>query len=300
MTNMTAGASAWRRFRFLVGDRVAPNLVLILLWLWVVINVALVGWVLLTSVKPNGEVFDFGSLPSRIEWDNYARAWNLYDFSGAFLNTVVIALVAAALSIVVGAPVAFALSRSNRKVASGLTGYIVLGMSIPHQAVLVPYVFANVGVADFMTKYVTGGWDPRITVTLIYLVWSLPFTIFVMTGYFRSMPHELEEAAALDGSGPWRTFVQVMLPMAKSGILTLFILNLITAWNEVLLILILVPDPGMRTLGATLLSAYSALQQTGDWAGLFAGVVIVMAPMLILYSWMGSRVMRGMSAGIGK
>jgi N-acetylglucosamine transport system permease protein len=131
-------------------------------------------------------------------------------------------------------------------------------------------------------------------------VLALPFTVFVLVGYFRSLPTELEEAAALDGASPFRTFRTVMLPLARSGITTMVVLNVLSLWNETIVALLLIPNQDMQTLNVALLNFYTAMQYTSDWGGLFAGVVIVILPMILLYFIVGRRVISGMTDGLGK
>ncbi|MFT4210698.1 MAG: carbohydrate ABC transporter permease [Microbacterium sp.] len=178
--------------------------------------------------------------------------------------------------------------------------FFALGMGIPFQMILVPLFLASHSISVFMIDWVTGVWDDRISLVLFYVVLSLPFSVFVLTGFFRTLPSELEEAAALDGASPFRTFRTIMFPLARPGVITVFVLNLVSLWNETVLVLVLVPDPDERTLPAALLNLYNAMQFTSNWGGLFAGIVIVVMPMIILYLWVGRRIIDGMTQGVGR
>lgn len=286
--------------RFL-GDIGLPTLLRVGVWLWVAAIVTFVVWILLTALKPTTEIFEtpFG-LPSRIAWENFTSAWQVSDFAGVTLNSVIITSVSVALIMALSTPAAYVLSRSKRRTAGPMTVYFAVGMSIPFQVVLTPLLALNRWLTDFMVDYVTGFWDPRLSLVLFYVALSLPFTVFVLTGFFRSLPMELEEAAALDGASPTRAFLTVMLPLARPGIVTVSLLNVIGLWNEALLVLVFVPDQAQRTLPAALVNLYNSMQYTGDWGGLFAGVVIVVFPMIALYMWAGRRIIQGMTVGIGK
>jgi ABC-type glycerol-3-phosphate transport system permease component len=161
----------------------------------------------------------------------------------------------------------------------------------------VPFFLMSDRLSTFMTNWVTGWWDDRITLVLIYLVLSLPFTVFLMTIYFRSLPTELEESAAIDGAGPARIFLTIMIPLARSGLVTALVLNIIALWNETLFVLVIVGDPQKRTLPAALLGLYNTMQYTSNWGGLFAGIVILVFPMILLYLWVGRRIVQGMTQG---
>jgi ABC-type glycerol-3-phosphate transport system permease component len=145
-----------------------------------------------------------------------------------------------------------------------------------------------------------GWWDERISVYLVYVATGLPFTVFLLTGFFRSLPSEVEEAAALDGAGPFRTFFTVMLPLARPGIITAAILAGLGVWNETLVALIFITDTDKQTLPVALMGLYGTMQYTSNWGGLFAGIVLVTLPILIAFMIMGRRIVEGMTVGVGK
>ncbi|RJL34591.1 carbohydrate ABC transporter permease [Bailinhaonella thermotolerans] len=278
-----------------------PRLTAIALWAWVVFNLLLVAWVGLQSLKDSGQVWtDPFGLPADPAWHNYSSAWQAAQFSSAALNSLVITGLGAFLIVAFSAPAAYALSRSERRLAGPLTGYFAMGLSIPVQTLAVPIVVAKLSLYTFMEDWVTGWWDDRITLLIFEVALSLPFSVFVLTGYMRSLPHEVEEAAEIDGCGPLRTFLRVVLPLARPGLVTVLVLNVIGLWNSTLLVLLIAPTPDQRTLPAALLGLYSSMQYSSDWGGLFAGIVILVYPMVVLYLWLGRRIVEGMTAGIGK
>ena len=129
----------------------------------------------------------------------------------------------------------------------------------------------------------------------------MPFAVFFLTGFFGALPREIEEAASLDGASPFRTFWTVMLPLARSGIVTLVILNVIAHWSETTFALVFMQTTINETLPLALLKFLQRLQYTGaDWGQLFAGVVIVLLPILIIYVWLGRRIIEGLTLGAGK
>ncbi|MFI7694599.1 carbohydrate ABC transporter permease [Nonomuraea sp. NPDC049655] len=285
----------------LLGDLLLPRLTAVALWAWVVFNLALVAWVGLQSLKSSGEVWLHPfALPDSPAWENYDSAWQAGQFSIAALNSVGLTALGAFLIVAIAAPAAYALSRSSRRIAGPITGFFAVGLSIPLQTMAIPIVVAKLSVYTFMEDWVTGWWDNRITLLVFEVVLSLPFAVFVLTGYFRSLPREVEEAAELDGAGPLTAFVRVIAPLARPGLTTVLVLNVIGLWNSTLLVLLITPLPEERTLPAALLNLYSTMQYSSDWGGLFAGIVILIYPMVILYIWLGRRVVEGMTAGIGK
>ncbi|MFE3449929.1 carbohydrate ABC transporter permease [Nonomuraea sp. NPDC059194] len=287
--------------RRLVGDVLLPRATAGALWAWVAFNLALVVWVGLQSLKDSGAIWlSPFSLPADPQWANYASAWQAAGFSAAALNSAALTLLGSLLIVGLSAPAAYVLARSNRRVAGPLTSYFAMGLSIPLQTVVIPIVVVKLSLYTFMEDWVTGWWDNRITLLIFQVVLSLPFAVFVLTGYMRSLPHEIEEAAEIDGAGPLRAFVRVVLPVARPGVTTVLVLNIIGLWNETLLVLLIAPLPDERTLPAALLNLYSTMQYSSDWGGLFAGIVILVYPMIVLYLWLGRRIVEGMTAGISK
>ncbi|MFD8527757.1 carbohydrate ABC transporter permease [Streptosporangium canum] len=272
-----------------------------LIWGWVLFNVGMVAWVLLNSVKNSREIFDSPlGLPATWMWENFATAWSDSGLGAAAINSVVLTLVSVVFIMALSIPAAYAVARLGGRSSGPVATFFAVGMSVPFQAFAVPMVLIGVGLSRFMIDWITGVWDTRITVTLFYVVLSLPFSIFVLIGYFRSLPGDLEEAAGLDGASPFRTFWQIMVPLAKPGITTVAVLNGLSLWNETVIVLMLVPEQSAQTLNVALLNFYSNMQYTSNWGGLFAGVVIVVLPMIVTYLWFGRRIVNGMTQGIGK
>ncbi len=288
-------------FRRFLGNVFFPSATAVALWIWVLFNLLFVAWIGIQSLKTSSEVIQdpFG-LPASPQWQNYPAVWQAGLFSQAALNSVVLTGLGALLIVALAAPAAYVLSRSTRRIASPLTSYFAIGLSIPLQTLAVPVVVAKLGLGTFMIDWVTGWWDDRITLLICEVVFSLPFAVFVLTGFFRTLPQAVEEAAEVDGASPFRIFRSVVLPLAKPGITTVFILNVIGLWNSALLVMLIVSEPTSRTLPVALLNLSTAMRYSSDWGGLFAGVVILVYPMVLLYLWVGRRIVDGMTAGMGK
>ncbi|MFT4234054.1 MAG: carbohydrate ABC transporter permease [Microbacterium sp.] len=282
-------------------DRILGGTIKTLLVAWCAINLLVVAWVVVTSLKTTKEIYNAPfALPVSPQWQNFVTAWSVSGLGSAAINSVVIVAVSSVLIVALAAPAAYVLARIPRASAVPITTFFALGMGIPFQTVLVPLFLTSHGLSSFMIDWITGVWDDRVSLVLFYVVLSLPFSVFVLTGFFRTLPGELEEAAALDGASPSRTFATIMFPLARPGLTTVFVLNVVSLWNETVLVLVLVPDPQERTLPAALLNLYNTMQFTANWGGLFAGIVIVVMPMIILYLWVGRRIIDGMTQGVGK
>lgn len=269
-----------------------------LIWLFTLFNCFVLYWLLVSSFKRPQEIFQspFG-LPKLLfeegkPFRNYATAFQLSGFGTAFLNTILVVAAACILLIVIGAPAAYALSRLGGPRLSGfLTTFMVIGIGVPFQTIVIPLFVAmhEIGLANSL-----------VGLTIVYVALSLPFTVFLLTGFFASLPDELEEAAAVDGLSPARTFLTVMLPLARGGLITCITLNAIGLWNETLLAVVLVQEDSKFTISRALFSFYKTMQYNSDWGALMAGIAIVVLPMLILYMFLARRIIEGLTLGTGK
>ena len=286
---MTVSTDATRaRLRGAVGA-FAGMLTLLFLWFWVVFSIGLFLWLLLAAFKKNNTVFQqLFALPESFGLANFKAAWNLLNLDRTFPNTVVVVGVATTLTVALAAPAAYALSRFRFKGVGFLTVAFAIGIGIPTQAILIP-IF--IGLARVhLTNSLVG-------LTLVYVGVSLPFAVFLLTAFFATLPKELEEASLIDGAGPFRPFRSVMLPLAQTGLITTAIFTAVGLWNEFLLALTLIIDDDKRTLSLSLLNTYGAMRYTSNWVGLFAAVVIIMAPIVLLYMFLSRRIIEGITLG---
>lgn len=265
----------------------------VLVWAFVTFNLLVFAFLIVSSVKTTPEIFDAPwGLPASLHFENWARAWNESGFARAMLNTVVVALAGAVCTSAVSAPAAYMLSRVRTRSAGPLSMLFVLGLGIPAQVTVIP-------LFEMMSKVHLV--NSLFGLFVVYTATHVPFTVFLLTGFMRSLPGEIEEAAAIDGASPLRTFWQIMLPLARSGLVTVLILNIISLWNETLLGIVFLQSVEKYTLSLALLNFLSSMQYSGaDYGGLFAGVCILVLPMLALYLWLWRRIVEGITLGAGK
>lgn len=275
------------------GSSVLRTLGIGAVWLFVAGCIAMMVWVLIQSFRDTRSILNSPwGLPTGLKLENYVTAWSGSGFAVATWNSTMTALISAVLIVVVSAPAAYWLSRYETWLTDTLTMYFVLGLGVPLQVILIPL---------FVMLNYAGLTNSLVGLVVVYVGTSIPFTLFLLTGFFRSLPRELEEAAALDGSSPFGTFWRIMLPLAKGGILTAFVLQLISHWNETLLALTLLQSTRNYTLPVALIAFVQQQTYSGaDWGGLFAGLVIVIFPMLAVYLWLGRRLSEGLTLGMGK
>jgi ABC-type glycerol-3-phosphate transport system permease component len=264
-----------------------------LVWLFVAADILLLLWVFSSSLRGSNNLLNhpFG-LPTSPKVGNYGKALSDGGFGRAALNSVFVAFVSAALVIAVASPCAYVLARRRTRTASVLTMTFVLGLGVPGQVLVIP-LFIGLSKVNLT--------DSLYGLILVYIGLALPFTVYLLTGFFAGVPAVLEEAAVLDGAGPLRTFVTVILPVARGGIITAFLLQIINGWNETLFAIVLLHSQDKITLPVAMVNFLATEQYNGqDWGVLFAGICILLAPMLALFSWMGTRIIQGMTVGIGK
>jgi N-acetylglucosamine transport system permease protein len=270
---------------------------LAVVWLFTAFNLLVLYWLVTAAFKTPVEIFTKPfALPMR--WfqlgrplRNFDYAWNQAGFGHAFLVTVGLVAVSTAAIVAVSAPAAYALTRLGVRGSDGLTNVIAIGMGVPFQTVIIPLFVAMAKL--HLTNNLFG-------LFMIYVGVSIPFTVFLLTGFFRSLPEELEEAAAIDGASPLRTFASIMLPLARGGLITALILNAIGLWNETLLAIVFLQDNATFTLARALFTFYGAASYQSEYGGLIAGVAIVVLPMLVLYVVLARRIITGLTLGAGK
>ncbi|WP_441246993.1 carbohydrate ABC transporter permease [Kitasatospora sp. McL0602] len=262
-------------------------------WVVVAADLLLVLWVFLTSLRGSHDIFahPFG-LPTHPRPGNYGGALSDGGFGRAALNSVLVAGVSSVLAVALAAPAAYVLARRRSRTSDALTMAFAMGLGVPGQVLIVP-LFIGLAQLDLT--------DSLFGLILVYVGLAMPFTVYLLTGFFSGVPAVLEEAATLDGAGPVRTFLQVIVPVARGGLITAFLLQVIGAWNETLFALVLNHSEDKITLPVALANFVATEQLNGmDWGTMFAGVCIILAPMLALFSWLGSRIIQGMTVGIGK
>lgn len=267
----------------------------VLLCMWAALTIAIFLWVIGNSLKSNQEIFGnswgFPADPVGTGIENYLNAWNISNMGGYFLNSLGVTAAAVIFTVGFSAPAAYALSRIPFLGSRPVFYYFVAGMGLPFQLILVPlYVlFVDLGLVDSV-----GG------LVVAFTAVSIPFTVLLLTGFFRSLPTELEEAAAIDGTSEFGIFFRIMMPVATPGLFTAAIFNFVVIWQEYLLTALLISSDENRTLPVGLMSMRQSLQYSGDWASMFAGIVIVVVPSFIIFVTLSNRIMAGLTMGSGK
>lgn len=246
-------------------------------------------WVVLTSFKTSLEIFSSPwGLPHTPQWQNYGNAWREGGIGRYFVNSVIVTVLTLALLLPAASMAAYVFARYPFRGSKGLFGIFLGGMMFPNFLVIIPL---------FMLLNSIGLLDTKTGLVLVYVAYSLSFTIFVLTGFFQALPAELGEAAMMDGCGHAGTFWKIMLPLAKPGLIVVGIFNAIGLWNEYNLALVLVSSDGNRTLPIGIANLTMTQHYQSDWGALFAGLVIVMLPVLVVYWIYRDKIHETMLAG---
>lgn len=249
--------------------------------------------------------------------ENYRVALDEMHFARYFRNSMAVVSTSLILILLIAAPASYALARLPLPGSRFLLIYLLTGLMIPAQLILVPLFFQYATWSDTLTTLAApllslmghenaaiSLHDSHLGLILIYVATALPFTVFVLTSFFRTLPTELYEAAIIDGCSEWQAFSRVMLPLARTGLITVTILNFIGLWNEYLFALVFIHDDTLRTLplGLADLSIQANYRRAGraDAGVLFAGLVIVMVPTLVVYLLLQKYLIKGVTLGAVK
>ncbi|MEU7841799.1 carbohydrate ABC transporter permease [Micromonospora sp. NPDC049114] len=260
------------------------------LLLWGLLTVLPLLWMFLSSFKTNGEILaDPWGLPASLSWDNWARAWTGAHIGRYFLNSLVVVTGSVSLTMLMGAAAAYVFARYEFRGRQVVYYLFVGGLMFPVFLALVPLFFVVRNAGLF------GTWTGLI---LVYAAYSMPFTVFFLTAFFRTLPTSVAEAAMVDGCGHFRLFFRVMLPMARPGLISVAIFNFLSHWNQFLLPQVLMQGDESKWMLAQGLFALSVSQgYAGDYARLFAGLSIAVLPVLAIYVAFQRQVQAGLTAG---
>lgn len=269
--------------------RLAPGYLLLVIWL--AFSVVLIGWIILASLSTTKEVFSNNLLQSGFHFDNYVRVIEKHKLGVYFMNSTIYSVSGCVGTVLIGAPAAYVLGRFRFRGRQLINNMFILLMSIPVVMLILPLfkMAANLQL--------TGS---RLLLIVLYISLNVPFSIFFLSGFFSSLPAALEEAAEIDGCTPAKAFWKIMFPLAQPGVVTLCIINFINIWNEYFMALIFANETSMRTVSTGLQAIVQSMKYSGDWAGLFAGVVVVFLPTFILFLFLSNRIIAGVTGGAVK
>ncbi|WP_427015811.1 carbohydrate ABC transporter permease [Pseudarthrobacter sp. P1] len=274
------------------GDRAVAGVSHVMLSIWALIVILPLLWTVLSSFKTTSEIFasPFG-LPASFNFKNYATAWTSASIGTYFLNTVIVVGLALLIVMVLGSMTAYVLARFVFPGSKAIYTLMLAGLTFPIFLAIVPlfFVLKNTGLLN-----------TRPGLIIVYVAFALPFTVFFLFSFFKALPHEISEAASIDGAGEWRTFFQVMLPMAKPGLASVAIFNFLGLWNQYLIPVALNTKEDQKVLSQGIGAFAGQMGYAVDFGALFAAVVITVIPVLIVYIIFQRQLQGSVSAGTMK
>ena len=271
--------------------RMVRALMYALLGIWTLLVIYPLLWSILGSFKTNQQFLLNApwSLPEwPFEWANFTTVWNNYHLGTYFMNSLLVTVVSTVLALLLSSTTSYIIARFPFRGSMALYNLYLSSMMIPLILGLIPLFFllSNLHLDNSLLGLI-----------LVYTVTNLPFGVFVLVGFFRSMPKELDEAASIDGSSHYGVFFRIMLPLAKPGLISVGMMNVLNIWNEYIIGTVLVNDPEKYTIPVGIAIMQAEMQYRTEWGPLFAGLLLSIIPVLILYMIFQKQITSGMMAG---
>lgn len=271
-------------------NKVIYTIIYIFLSLLAVIYLLPLLWVIYVSLKDDKTLFvSPWALPEHPMIENYSFAWTAGRLGVATWNSILVCGTTLVFCLLVGSMAAFAIGRMRWKLSGAMMAYFLTGMMIPVHCILIP-VFTR-----FSKMHLT---NSPIGLILPYLTLSLPITIFIMTGFFESLPNELFESACIDGCSIYRSFTHIALPLARTGLFVTGLMTFVANWNELLLAMVFISDDAKKTLPVSL-SKFVGPYNT-NYSQMFAAIVIAIIPTIVVYCMFSNQIVDGLTAGAVK
>ncbi len=260
------------------------------MWVYALVAIGPLLIMVSNSFRTTQELFtDPLGFPTSPTVSGYVKAWTDASFGTYFVNSLFVTIAAVLLSTTVSLLAAYAIARWRFRGSIVLEGVFLSGLMIPVMLAILPmfYLMDDLGLVD-------SEWS----IILIYAANGVPFSIFIFAAFFRQLPEELEEAARIDGAGPFTTFWRVMLPLVRPAVATVIVFRVVPIWNDFIFPLVLLRSTEKYTLPVGLTTFFGEFST--DWSSLFAGLVIATIPLVLLFILATKQIVSGLTAGIGK
>jgi N-acetylglucosamine transport system permease protein len=281
------------RFNILNALKRAP--IYVVLVSWAVLVIYPLAWTLFSAFRTDREImFTPWGMPSTLHFENFSRAWTKAGIGQFFFNTLLVVIPSLLFTLILSAMVSYVLARYEFPGKRFIQYLFMAGLMFPIFLALVPLYFI---MEFFSIRNTFHG------LVLVYIAFSLPFTVFFLVGFFKTLPRELMEASIIDGATHTQTFVKVMLPLAQPGLVTMAIFNFLGQWNQFILPTLLMDNSGLKegqtryVLSQGLYFLQIQQQYANDWSGMFAAVSLVMIPTLLVYIIFQEKIEKGLTVG---
>ena len=241
----------------------------------------------MSSLKPTREILQNPfALPANPDFSSYKRVWIDMGFSTFFINSIIVTVSSMALVLLFGSMASYAISRYVFKGNTLLYMIFLSGIMLPLKAAIIPL---------FMIIRKLGLMDNFLSVIFIFTAMGIPSTIFILSGFFKAIPVDLEYAARIDGCNDFTIYSKIMMPVIAPGIALVTIYNAVPIWNDFFFPLVFLHNRSLKTLPVGLSTFFG--QHSTNWTLLFTGLTVVILPMMILYLFMSKYFIKGMTAG---
>ncbi|WP_026692550.1 carbohydrate ABC transporter permease [Peribacillus kribbensis] len=271
-----------------LGKRIGFGILYLILGIIAVVQIYPLIWLFLFSLKTNQEVFGMSpfSFPHDPQWGNYAKAWTQGHINLYFFNSVLYTVIAVVLTVILASFVTFAVTRMSWKLSGLVLGLFMAGYMIPLHSTLIPLF------SFFKTLHLINN---PLSIILSYVAFNLPITIMILSGFYRTLPREIEEAAVMDGCSIHRIFFQITLPMTMPVLSTTIIINMIYNWNEFVFVNTFISSDKWKTITVGVNNFVG--QYLTDWGAIGATLIISIIPVLIAFFILSDRIVEGIAAG---
>ncbi|MEJ5224423.1 MAG: carbohydrate ABC transporter permease [Anaerolineales bacterium] len=261
----------------------------LMLWVFMATVVFPMLWTVFASLKTSPEIFnDPWGLPEIPQLQNYINAWTKMNAGTYIINSLIVSAGSLLFITGMGSMIAYVLARYEFPGNRFLYFFFISGMMIPGYLAFIPAWFLHRSL---------GLLDTYWSLIIQYTAFNLPFTIFMLYSFFKTLPKELEEAALVDGASLFTVFWKIMLPLSKSGLLTVSVFNFLGVWNEFTWALITISDETKKTLPLGAVNIMQQAKYATDWGAMFAGFVIILIPTFAVYILFQSKLTEGITIG---
>lgn len=260
-----------------------------MLWIFTISVVFPMLWTVFASFKTSREIFnDPWGIPHALQFQNYITAWTKMNAGVYMFNSLLVSAGSLLMIMGLGSMIAYVLARYEFPGNRLIYFFFISGMIIPVFLSYIPAWFLHRSLGLLNTYW---------SLIIQYTAFNLPFTVFMLHSFFKTLPKELEEAAMVDGASLFTVFWKIMLPLSKSGLLTVTVFNFLGVWNEFTWALITISDDKLKTLPLGAVNIMQQAKYATDWGAMFAGFVIILIPTFAVYILFQSKLTEGITIG---
>ncbi len=270
--------------------KISDLLVHVLLWGYAAVVLLPLLLVVNNALRPTRDIFRHPlALATSPSFASFVKAWEKANFNTYFFNSLFITVSAVVLATAVSALASYVLGRYKFPFSNALLAFFLAGLMLPFRLAIVPL---------FLLLDHLGLIDSRIGLILVYAATGIPFSVFILSAFFRQLPGELSEAARIDGANEWTIFGRIMLPLVRPALATVVVFQFVPLWNDFFFPLVLLRSTSKWTLPVGMTRFFGEFQ--ADWSTLFAGLIITTLPLIVIFLLATKQIIAGLTAGIGK